>query len=78
MGRQLSRAVRQSRPRFEVNEVALSVMRIISECRNDRIAVDYVPRDGTTDSQLADCVRRALIGRMRPIAAAEEAYDRCL
>lgn len=43
-----------NRPRFEFNKVHLSVMRIISEYRNNRITVDFTPKDGSTNSDLAD------------------------
>jgi len=43
-----------NRPRFEFNKVHLSVMRIISEYRNNRIDVDFTPKDGATNSDLAD------------------------
>lgn len=43
-----------NRPRFEFNKVHLSVMRIISEYRNNRINVDFTPKDGATNADLAD------------------------
>ena len=33
----------ENKPRFEFNKVHLSVIRIISEGRNDRITVDFIP-----------------------------------
>ena len=45
-----------NKPRLEVNKVHLSLMRIFSEYRNNRISVDFVPRDGVDDDGLADKV----------------------
>ena len=43
-----------NKPRFEVNKVHLSVIRIFNEYRNNRITVDFISKDGTTDDKLAD------------------------
>ncbi len=63
-----------NRPRFEVNKVALSVMRIISEYRNNRITVDFIPKDGSTNSQLADTCDE-LYRADEEDSGAQEAYD---
>ena len=44
----------ENRPRLEVNKVHLGVIRIFNEYRNNRITVDFVPKDGATDEDLAD------------------------
>lgn len=64
----------ENKPRFEVNKVALSVMRIISEYRNNRITVDFVPKDGATDIELAS-VCDALYRADEDDSSADEAYD---
>ncbi len=43
----------ENRPRLEVNKVLLAVIRIYNEMRNNRITVDFVPKDGSED-ELAD------------------------
>jgi hypothetical protein len=43
----------ENKPKFEVNKVELSCMRIYNEYRNNRITVDFIPKDGKDDS-LAD------------------------
>lgn len=63
-----------NRPRFEVNKVALSVMRIISEYRNNRISVDFIPKDGSTNLKLADTCDE-LYRADEQDSQAEEAYD---
>jgi len=64
----------ENKPRLEVNKVHLSVMRIINEYRNNRITVDYLPKDGTTDDDLADTCDR-LYRADEEDSGAEEAYD---
>ena len=63
-----------NKPRFEVNKIHLSVMRIISEYRNNRITVDFVPKDGTKNDQLADTCDM-LYRADEQDSCAEEAYD---
>jgi hypothetical protein len=63
-----------NRPRFEVNKVALSVMRIISEYRNNRVTVDFVPKDGSTNLKLADTCDE-LYRADEQDSSADEAYD---
>ncbi len=36
----------ENKPKFEVNKIMLSVIRIVNEYRNNRITVDYVSKDG--------------------------------
>lgn len=64
----------ENRPRFEVNKVALSVMRIISEYRNNRVTVDFIPKDGSTNVKLADTCDE-LYRADEQDSQADEAYD---
>jgi hypothetical protein len=43
-----------NKPRFEVNKTHLAVIRIFNEYRNNRITVDFQPRDGEDADDLAD------------------------
>ena len=45
----------ENRPRFEVNKIHLSVIRIINEYRNNRITVDFTAKDGKEDSLADTC-----------------------
>lgn len=64
----------ENKPKFEVNKVALSVMRIISEYRNNRITVDYVSKDGAKDDKLAETCD-GLYRADEHDSVADEAYD---
>ena len=64
----------ENKPKFEVNKVALSVMRIISEYRNNRVTVDYTPKDGTKADELADTCD-GLYRADEQDSVADEAYD---
>jgi len=64
----------ENKPRFEVNKVHLAVIRIINEYRNNRITVDFVPKDGAEDDQLADTCD-GLYRADEQDSCAEEAYD---
>lgn len=44
----------ENKPRFEFNKVHLAVKRVISEYRNNRITLDFQPKDGRKDDDLAD------------------------
>jgi hypothetical protein len=63
----------ENRPKFEVNKIALSVQRICSEYRANRISVNYTAKDGEYDS-LAD-VCDGLFRSDEQDSVAEEAYD---
>jgi len=63
----------ENRPKFEVNKIALSVQRICSEYRANRISVNYVAKTGEYDS-LAD-VCDGLFRSDEQDSVAEEAYD---
>jgi hypothetical protein len=64
----------ESKPKFEVNKVHLSVIRIINEYRNNRITVDFVSKDGVDDDKLADACD-GLYRADENDSSAEEAYD---
>ena len=64
----------ENKPRFEVNKVHLSVMRIINEYRNNRITVDFVSKEGDEDDKLAD-VCDGLYRADEQDSVADEAYD---
>lgn len=64
----------ENKPKFEVNKVHLAVIRIINEYRNNRISVDFVPKDGTKDDKLSD-VCNGLFRADEHDSGAEEAYD---
>lgn len=64
----------ENKPRFEVNKVHLAVIRIINEYRNNRISVDFVPKDGSEADQLADTCD-GLYRADEQDSGAEEAYD---
>ena len=64
----------ENKPKFEVNKIMLAVTRIINEYRNNRITVDYVPRDGTPETKIAEtCDKLYRADEMD--SSAEEAYD---
>jgi hypothetical protein len=64
----------ENKPRFEVNKIHLSVIRIINEYRNNRIAVDFVSKDGDTDEKLAETCNGLYRADERD-SGAEEAFD---
>ena len=64
----------ENKPKFEVNKIALSVTRIINEYRNNRITVDFLPKDGVTDEALAETCDK-LYRADEDDSGAEEAYD---
>ncbi|MGE5622304.1 MAG: portal protein [Bacillota bacterium] len=64
----------ENKPRFEMNKVHLAVIRIFNEYRNNRITVDYVPKDGGEADQLADTCD-GLYRADEQDSGAEEAYD---
>jgi hypothetical protein len=64
----------ENKPKFEVNKIHLSVIRIINEYRNNRITVDFVSKDGKEDDRLAD-VCDGLYRADEQDSVATEAYD---
>lgn len=64
----------ENKPRFEVNKIHLSVIRIINEYRNNRISVDFVSKDGSKNDKLAETCDGLYRADERD-SGAEEAYD---
>lgn len=64
----------ENKPRFEVNKIHLSVIRIINEYRNNRIAVDFVSKDGEANDRLTETCNGLYRADERD-SGAEEAYD---
>jgi hypothetical protein len=67
----------ENKPRMEVNKIALAVLRIINEYRNNRVTVDFVPKAGKEDMEsdkLADACD-ALYRADEQDSVADEAYD---
>lgn len=64
----------ENKPKFEVNKVHLSVIRIINEYRNNRITVDFLSKEGIEDDDLADTCD-GLYRADEKDSGAEEAYD---
>ncbi|MNO62147.1 hypothetical protein D3C76_528190 [compost metagenome] len=64
----------ENKPRFEVNKVHLSVIRIINEYRSNRITVDFVSKEGNENDKLADACD-GLYRADEQDSGAEEAYD---
>ena len=64
----------ENKPRLEVNKIALSVMRIINEYRNNRVTVDFTSKDGTPNDKLADTCD-GLYRADEKDSIANEAYD---
>lgn len=63
-----------NKPKFEVNKIHLSVMRIINEYRNNRITVDFIPKEGTENDKMADACD-GLYRADEEDSGAAEAYD---
>lgn len=63
-----------NRPRLEVNKVHKGVMRIINEYRNNRISVEFIPKDGTQGDELAETCN-GLYRADEEDSCAEEAMD---
>lgn len=64
----------ENKPRFEVNKVHLAVLKIVNEYRNNRITVDFVPREGAEYDELADLCD-GLYRADQQDSCAEEAFD---
>mgnify|MGYP000220407401 FL=1 len=64
----------ENKPKFEVNKVMLSVIRVVNEYRNNRITVDYVSKDGQENDKLAE-VCDGLYRADEQASVADEAYD---
>jgi hypothetical protein len=66
----------ENKPRFEFNKTHLAVLRVINEYRNNRITVDFIPRDGSDADDLADTCD-GLFRADEQDSGAQEAYDNC-
>lgn len=64
----------ENRPRFEVNKIHLSVIRIINEYRNNRVTVDFMSKDGSKADKTADTLD-GLYRADEQDSTADEAYD---
>jgi hypothetical protein len=64
----------ENKPRFEFNRVALAVQRVENEYRNNRVTVDFQPRDGSENDELADACD-GLYRADEQASGAQEAYD---
>jgi len=64
----------ENKPRFEFNKVHLAVVRVVNEYRNNRVTVDFQPKDGATNDKLADACD-GLYRADEKSCTAEEAYD---
>lgn len=64
----------ENKPRLEVNKIHMSVKRIISEYRNNRVTVDYVPKDGFENDKIADLCD-GMYRAAEDSSNANEAYD---
>lgn len=64
----------ENKPRFEFNRVHLAVIRVINEYRANRITVDFTPKDGAKDDELADTCD-GLYRADERACTADEAYD---
>ncbi len=66
----------ENKPRFEFNKTHLAVLRVVNEYRNNRITVDFVPKDGSDADELADTCD-GLFRADEQDSGAQEAYDNC-
>lgn len=63
-----------NKPKLEFNKVHLSVMKIISEYRNNQMSVNFIAKDGATNSSLANTCN-SLYRADEQDSVASEAYD---
>lgn len=64
----------ENRPRFEINKLQQSIIRLISEYRNNRVSVDFRPADLDTSDETAEFLDGLYRGDEQD-SAAQEAYD---
>jgi len=64
----------ENKPRFEVNKILLSIQRIYSEYRNNRISVDFRPKNDKASDKIADAMD-GLYRADEMDSGAQEAYD---
>lgn len=66
----------ENKVRFEFNKTHLAVLRVVNEYRNNRITVDFIPKDGSDGDELADTCD-GLFRADEQDSGAQEAYDNC-
>jgi hypothetical protein len=66
-----------NKPMLETNKCHLAVKRIISECRNNQVSVEFLSKDGAKNVGLAD-VCASLYRACEQNSAADEAYTNAL
>lgn len=64
----------ENKPKFEINKIMLSVIRIFNEYRNNRIDVEFIPKSGKSADGLSDTCND-LYRADEQSSSAEEAYD---
>lgn len=64
----------ENRPKFEVNKVSLAITRLFSEYRNNRITVNFKPKDSSANSKTADSMN-GLYRADELDSNGQEAYD---
>lgn len=64
----------ENKPKFEVNKIMLAVIRIFNEYRNNRITVQFQPKNGRKNDELSDTCN-GLYRADEQDSGAEEAYD---
>lgn len=64
----------ENKPKIEVNKIHLAVIRIINEYRNNRITVNFIPKDGSNLPTLSDTCN-GLYRADEQDSSADEAYD---
>lgn len=64
----------ENKPRFEINKIHLSVIRIINEYRNNRIDVQFIGKDSKDADKLADTCA-GIFRADEQDSGAQEAYD---
>lgn len=64
----------ENKPKFEINKIHLAIIRIFNEYRNNRITVQFLPKNGKVNDQLSDTCN-GLYRADEQDSAAEEAYD---
>lgn len=64
----------ENKPKLEVNKIHLAVIRIINEYRQNRITVNFLPKDANKNDKLSDLCSR-LYRSDEQDSCAEEAYD---
>ena len=66
----------ENRPRLEINKILQALIRVYNEYRNNRVTVDFVPRDGAPSDELADTCD-GLFRADWADSCGEEAADNC-